>query len=73
MSRDDLIARKEAVRAEIARARRTLERVRGEAEGASGLRGRFLAQRAAQLESQLDALMAEEYRLRLGIDRSERV
>ena len=70
MSREELIARKEAVRAELARTHRTLERARAEAEAASGLRRRYLQRRVAQLESRADALMSEEYRLRQLIDQS---
>ena len=70
MSREELIARKEAVRAELARTRRTLERTRAEVETASGLRRRYLKRRLAQLETRADALMSEEYRLRQLIDQS---
>jgi hypothetical protein len=70
VSREALIARKEAVRAELARAHRTLERARTEAEAAAGLRRRYLQHRVAQLEARTDALMAEESRLRQLIDQS---
>lgn len=70
MSREDLIARKETVRAELVRTHLTLERARAEAEAASGLRRRYLQRRVTQLASRADALMSEEYRLRQLIDQS---
>ena len=70
MSREELIARKEAVRADLARTYRTLERTRVEAEAASGLRRRYLQRRVAQLETRADALMYAEYRVRQLIDQS---
>jgi hypothetical protein len=70
VSREDLIARKEAIHAELARTRRTLERTRAEIETASRLRQRFLKRRLEQLETRADALMSEEYRLRQLIDQS---
>lgn len=73
MNRADLMAAKGAVRAEIAQVVRRLEQARGALEGASGLQRRFLAGRVARLEAQLEALAAEESRLRLAIDRSGRV
>lgn len=60
MHRDQLIARKQEVIAQIQRIRRELERERA------------LDRPGARLEAQLDALMAEEARLRLAIDRSPR-
>ena len=70
MSREELIARKEAVRADLARTHRTLERTRAEAESASGLRRRYLQRIVARLEARADALMSEEYRLRQSIDQA---
>lgn len=70
MSREELIARKGEVQAQIAGARRRLEQARQEVEGTSGLRRRWLAARVAQLETRLDFLMAEESRLRQSIDRT---
>ena len=70
MSREELIARKEAVRADLARTQRTLERTRAEAESASGLRQRYLQRIVARLEARADALMSEEYRLRQSIDQA---
>jgi hypothetical protein len=70
VSREELIARKEAIRAELSRTHRSLERTRAEAEAASGLRRRYLQRRVAQLETRSDALMSEEYRVRQLIDQS---
>jgi hypothetical protein len=70
VTREELIARKEAVRAELARTRRELEHMRTIAETSSGLRRRYLQRRLAQLETRTDALMSEEYRLRQLIDQS---
>jgi len=63
MDKASLIARKHEVIAQIARVRRELER---EEIGNDKRR----KQRRQQLQQRLDALMAEEYRLRLLIDRS---
>ncbi len=60
MGRDELIQQKEEVKAEITLLRRQL--------AVSQERG--AASRAAEIESRLEALMAEEARLRLLIDRS---
>jgi hypothetical protein len=63
MDRNQLIERKQQVIAEIRRVRRELERERqGDSRRSAG--------RVRALESRLDDLMAEEYRLRLAIDRS---
>ena len=70
MSREALIARKEAVRAELTRTQRTLERTRTEVETAYGLRRRYLQSRLTQLEARANTLMSEEYRLRQLIDQS---
>jgi hypothetical protein len=70
VSREALIARKEAVRAELARTRRELEHARTAVETAAGLRRRYLQRRLAQLETRADALMSEEYRLRQLIDQA---
>jgi hypothetical protein len=64
MDKASLIARKHEVIAQIARVRRELER---ENQTASKRNKR----RRSQLQRQLDALMSEEYRLRLQIDRSK--
>jgi hypothetical protein len=63
MSRSQLIERKHQVIAQIQRARRELERLRLQADRRS-------QRRAQELEAQLAALMAEEHRLRIEIDRS---
>ena len=70
MSREELIARKEAIRAELARTQRTLERIRAEVEAAYGLRRRYLQSRLTQLEARADTLMSEEYCLRQLIDQA---
>jgi hypothetical protein len=70
VSREELIARKEAVRAELVRTHRSLERARAEAKAASGLRRHYLRRRVAQLEARADALMSDEYRLRQLIDQT---
>lgn len=72
MNRDELIARKGAVRAEIAQVVRRLGQARSDIEGATGLRRRFLARQIAELESRQMSLAAEESRLRQEIDRSGR-
>ena len=58
--RDELIQRKEEVRAEIAVCTRRLAAEAGQPDG----------RRAAELQARLEALMAEENRLRQLIDRS---
>lgn len=70
MDRDELIGRKEAVRAEIVQLRHRLEPIRAETTAGTGLRKRALVRRLHQIEARLDALMAEEASLRLLIDRS---
>jgi hypothetical protein len=57
-----LIARKEEVRRELERARRALEAARQ--------RNPPAPRRTAALEAQVERLMAEEFNLRLAIDRS---
>ena len=61
MNRSQLIERKQQVIAQISQTRRELERERARQSG---------GRRVRELEQRLDALMAEEYRLRLEIDRS---
>jgi len=63
MDKASLIARKHEVIAQIARVRRELE---SENKRTTKKNKR----RRIQLQQQLDALMSEEYRLRLQIDRS---
>ncbi len=63
MSRSQLIERKHQIIAQIQRTRRELERLRLQADRRS-------QRRTQELEAQLAALMAEEYRLRIEIDRS---
>ena len=64
MDRFALIARKQEVRRQLERVNRQLE---AENNAADPKRNR---RRIAQLEQQLQTLMAEEYALRLEIDRS---
>ena len=63
MDKASLIARKHEVIARQARLRRELERENARASKKN-------KRRRQQLQRELDALMAEEYRLRLQIDRS---
>ncbi len=63
MDKASLIARKHEVIAQIARARRELERENQHPT-------RKNRRKRQQLERKLESLMAEEYRLRLQIDRS---
>jgi hypothetical protein len=60
--REALIARKHAVRRTIERVQRELERARATTPPP--------ARQVRKLEDQLERLMAEEYTLRLAIDRS---
>jgi hypothetical protein len=62
VDRESLIARKHALRGQIERLQRELERART----ASPANQRQMR----KLEAQLEKLMAEEYSLRLAIDRS---
>jgi hypothetical protein len=62
--REALIARKQMVRRQIEETRRKLTQARQPASGKPNTR------RIRQLEDKLDRLMAEEYTLRLAIDRS---
>jgi hypothetical protein len=68
MNRDELIARKGEVQAEIARLTRQIEQLRGAAVSGGASRGQ--AGRIADLQAQLDAAMAEEAQLRQQIDRT---
>jgi hypothetical protein len=62
--RASLIARKHAVRRELERTQRELTRLRSTDSVNSHKR------RIRQLEKKLEQLMAEEYRLRVAIDRA---
>jgi len=62
--REALIARKQMVRRQIEETRRRLTQARQPADGKPNKR------QIRQLEDKLDRLMAEEYTLRLAIDRS---
>jgi len=61
--RESLIARKQEVLRELTRARRQLDAVQ-QADN------RHQRQQAAALEGEVERLMAEEYRLRIAIDRA---
>ena len=63
-SRHDLIARKQAVRRALEQARRELTRLRA-AEAT-----RANQRQISKIERKIEILMAEEYRLRLAIDRT---
>ncbi len=63
----DLIARKQDVRSRIERLRRQLAQ---EMEQTRSPGERAKSRRIRRLESQLEQLMAEEYRLRVAIDQS---
>lgn len=63
-SRLDLIARKQAVRRALEQARRELTRLR--AADATRANRRQIS----KIEGKIERLMAEEYRLRLAIDRA---
>ncbi len=62
--RESLIARKQEVLRELTRARRQLEAVQQ-----SG--NRHQRQQSKELEGEIERLMAEEYRLRIAIDRAK--
>lgn len=61
--RFQLIARKQEIRQQIGRIRRQLEQAGDQLPPTN-------RRRIAKLETQLEKLMAEEYNLRLAIDRS---
>jgi hypothetical protein len=63
--RETLIAQKQALRRQIERMQRDLEQARAAMPPDR--------RRVRLLENRLDALMAEEYSLRLAIDRSPRL
>ncbi len=63
-SRFELIARKNEVIARINRLQRELSQEQSKGENAS-------SRRISNLQDELDKLQAEEYRLRLAIDRSK--
>lgn len=62
--RESLIARKHEVLRELTRARRQLEAV-------GSTDSRHQRSQRQQLEGEVEQLMAEEYRLRIAIDRSK--
>lgn len=66
MDRESLIARKHEVRRELERAQAALAQL----ENAAGPKQD--RRRIAQLQNQIDRLMAEEFNLRLAIDQANR-
>ena len=62
--RESLIARKQEVLRELTRARRQLEAVQQTGN-------RHQRQQTMELEGEIERLMAEEYRLRIAIDRAQ--
>ena len=67
MDRESLIARKHEVRRQLERAQAALAQL----ENAAGPKQD--RRRIAQLQNQIDRLMAEEFSLRLAIDQANRV
>lgn len=70
MDRDMLIARKSEVHAELARLHRQASAAEVRVASASGRARDFETARLQELHSRIDALIAEEHRLRLQIDRT---
>ncbi len=66
MDRESLIARKQEVRRELERAQAAIAQL----ENAAGPKQD--RRRIAQLQNQIDRLMAEEFNLRLAIDQANR-
>ena len=66
MDRESLIARKQEVRRQLERAQASL----AELENAAGPKQD--RRRMAQLQNQIERLMAEEFNLRLAIDQAKR-
>jgi uncharacterized small protein (DUF1192 family) len=64
MDREGLIARKHEVRRQLARAQEALAQIENAADPKKDRR------RIAQLQSEIERLMAEEFSLRLAIDRA---
>jgi len=68
--RQALVARKGEVLAALSRVQRELVHAEAQVAVQTGIRGKLAARRVDRLQAQADALMAEEARLRLLIDRS---
>jgi hypothetical protein len=68
--RQEAVQRKGEVQAALGRVQRELAHAETQAATLTGLRGKLAARRLARLQAEADALMAEEARLRLLIDRS---
>lgn len=69
--RQAAVARKGEVQAMLARVQRELADAEAQAAALTGLRWKLAARKVARLQAEADALMAEEARLRLLIDRLE--
>lgn len=69
--RQALVARKGEIQATLNRVQRELAHAEAQAAALTGLRGKLAARRLGRLQAQVDALMAEEARLCLLIDRSQ--
>ncbi len=71
IDRQALVARKGEVQAALRRVQRELAHAEAQAAGLTGMRAKLAARRVARLQAEADALVAEEARLRLLIDRSK--
>ncbi len=69
--RQAAVQRKGEVQAALGQVQRELAHAEAQAVALTGLRGKLAARRVARLQADADALMAEEARLRLLIDRSK--
>ena len=75
MDRAALIARKHEIQRKLAQARRELDRLQALWDAQAAAQGdakpnRSIQRRMDQLQTTVEQLMAEEYRLRLAIDRA---
>ena len=69
--RQAAVARKGEVQAALGRLQRELAHAEAQGAALTGLRAKLAARRVSRLQAEADALMAEEARLRLLIDRSK--
>lgn len=69
--RQAAMQRKGEVQAALGRVQRELAYAEARAAALTGLRGKLAARRVGRLQAEADALMPEEARLRLLIDRSK--
>ncbi len=70
MDRETLIARKAELQAELARLHRQAAATEGRIAAATGRTRDVQIAQLQQLQAHIDALIAEEHRIRLQIDRS---